>query len=114
HRAQTPWPRRDPRPADPIGQETPPDQQPVAKMGSGDCPAPWAQQSGRGRGAQAVRGGVARDARPRHRRDRAIRHLHTKLHKLATDLGVPAIKALGYETKEALVQKKLYLLRNCP
>jgi len=40
--------------------------------------------------------------------------LHTKLHKLATDLGVPAIKALAYETKEALVQKKLYLLRNCP
>jgi transposase len=40
--------------------------------------------------------------------------LHTKLHKLATDLGVPAIKALGYETKEAFVQKKLYLLRSYP
>ncbi len=25
--------------------------------------------------------------------------LHTKLSKLATDLGVPAIKAMGYETK---------------
>jgi hypothetical protein len=40
--------------------------------------------------------------------------LHTKLHKLATDLGVPAIKLLGYETKEAFVQKKLYLLRTYP
>lgn len=38
--------------------------------------------------------------------------LHTKLHKLATDLGVPAIKELGFETKEAFVQKKLYLLRS--
>jgi transposase len=40
--------------------------------------------------------------------------LHTKLHKLATELGMPAIKALGYETKEAFVQKKLYLLRSYP
>ncbi len=38
--------------------------------------------------------------------------LHTKLHKLATELGVPTIKQLGYETKEAFVQKKLYLLRS--
>jgi transposase len=38
--------------------------------------------------------------------------LHTKLHKLATELGVPAIKQLGYETKEAFVQKKIYLLRS--
>jgi transposase len=38
--------------------------------------------------------------------------LHTKLHKLATELGVPAIKAQGYETKEAFVQKKLYLLKS--
>ena len=40
--------------------------------------------------------------------------LHTKLHKLATDLGVPAIKQLGFETKEAFVQKKLYVLRSYP
>jgi hypothetical protein len=40
--------------------------------------------------------------------------LHTKLHKLATELGVPTIKTLGYETKEAFVQKKLYLLRTYP
>jgi len=40
--------------------------------------------------------------------------LHTKLHKLATELGAPAIKALGYETKEDFVQKKLYLLRSYP
>ncbi len=40
--------------------------------------------------------------------------LHTKLHKLATELGLPTIKQLGYETKEAFVQKKLYLLRTYP
>ena len=40
--------------------------------------------------------------------------LHTKLHELATDLGVPTIKALGYETKVSFVQKKLYLLRTYP
>ena len=40
--------------------------------------------------------------------------LHTKLHKLATELGLPAVKALGYETKEAFVQKKLYLLKSYP
>jgi hypothetical protein len=39
---------------------------------------------------------------------------HTKLHKLATELGLPAIKALGYESKEAFVQKKLYLVRSYP
>jgi len=38
--------------------------------------------------------------------------LHTKLHKLATDLGLSAIKQLGYDTKEAFVQKKLFLLRS--
>ena len=31
--------------------------------------------------------------------------LHTKLRKLATEIGAQTIKALGYETKEALVQK---------
>ena len=40
--------------------------------------------------------------------------LHTKLHKLATELGLPMIKQLGFETKEAFVQKKLYLLRSYP
>lgn len=40
--------------------------------------------------------------------------LHTKLHKFATELGLPAIKELGYETKEAFVQKKLYLLKSYP
>jgi transposase len=38
--------------------------------------------------------------------------LHTKLRKLATELGVPTIKQLGFETKEAFVQKKLYVLRS--
>jgi hypothetical protein len=40
--------------------------------------------------------------------------LHPKLGKLATELGLPAIKALGYKTKEAFVQKKLYLLKSYP
>jgi transposase len=40
--------------------------------------------------------------------------LHTKLHKLATELGLNSIKQLGFETKEAFVQKKLYLLRSYP
>src|SRR5213083_118776 len=38
--------------------------------------------------------------------------LHTKLHKLATELGLNTIKSQGYETKEAFVQKKLYVLRS--
>jgi hypothetical protein len=40
--------------------------------------------------------------------------LHTKLWEPATELGLLAIKTLGYETKEAFVQKKLYLLRTYP
>lgn len=40
--------------------------------------------------------------------------LQTKVFKLATELGLRAIKAQGYETKEAFVQKKLYLLRSDP
>jgi hypothetical protein len=40
--------------------------------------------------------------------------LHTKLHKLATELRLPTIEAVGYKTKEAFVQKKLYLLRTYP
>jgi hypothetical protein len=40
--------------------------------------------------------------------------LHTKLYKLATELGLPAVKALGYEIKEACVQKKLCLLKSYP
>ena len=38
--------------------------------------------------------------------------LHTKLGKLATELGLRTILELGYETKEAFVQKKLYLLKS--
>ena len=40
--------------------------------------------------------------------------LQTKLGKLATELGVPAIKALGDETKTAFIEKKLYLLKSYP
>lgn len=38
--------------------------------------------------------------------------LHTKLHKLATELGLNTIKRQGYETKEAFVQKKPHLLKS--
>ncbi len=40
--------------------------------------------------------------------------LQTKLCKLATDFGLPAIKALGYESKDAFIQQKLYLLKSYP
>jgi hypothetical protein len=40
--------------------------------------------------------------------------LQTKLGKLATDLGLPAIKALGYQSKSAFIQEKLYLLKSYP
>ncbi len=40
--------------------------------------------------------------------------LQTKLHKFATELGVSAIKELGYESKQAFVQQKLYLLKSYP
>ena len=40
--------------------------------------------------------------------------LQTKLGKLATDLGLPAIKTLGYQNKDAFIQQKLYLLKCYP
>jgi hypothetical protein len=40
--------------------------------------------------------------------------LHTKLCKLATELGLNTIKRRGYQTKEAFVQKKFYLLKSYP
>ena len=40
--------------------------------------------------------------------------LHTKLHKFATELGVAAIKAQGYASKEAFVAQKFYLLKSYP
>ena len=39
-----------------------------------------------------------------------IERLKNKLFELATKIGVPAIKAAGYESKEAFIEKKLYLL----
>jgi transposase len=38
--------------------------------------------------------------------------LETKLAKLATDLGLPAIKALGYQNKQSFLEQKLYLLKS--
>ena len=40
--------------------------------------------------------------------------LTTKLYKLATELGVPVLKELGYESKAQFQERKLYLLRVTP
>ena len=40
--------------------------------------------------------------------------LLTKLGKLATELGVPTLKELGYASKEAFREQKLYVLRTHP
>jgi transposase len=43
-----------------------------------------------------------------------IARLQTKLGKLATDFGLAQIKALGYESKDAFIEQKLYLLKSYP
>ena len=43
-----------------------------------------------------------------------IERLRAKLFKLATEIGVPAIKALDHESKEAFIERKLYLLKSYP
>lgn len=43
-----------------------------------------------------------------------IERLRAKLFKLATEVGVPAIKALGHQSKEAFIEKKLYILKSYP
>jgi transposase len=43
-----------------------------------------------------------------------LARLQTKLGKLATELGVSAIKALGFESKTAFIENKLYLLKSYP
>ena len=40
--------------------------------------------------------------------------LLTKLSKLATELGVPALKELGYASKLTFQEQKLEVLRTCP
>ena len=40
--------------------------------------------------------------------------LQTKLGKFATELGLPAIKELGYKSKTAFIEQKLYLLKSYP
>ena len=40
--------------------------------------------------------------------------LQTKLGKLATDFGLAQIKALGYQSKTAFIEQKLYLLKSYP
>ena len=43
-----------------------------------------------------------------------LERLQTKLAKLATELGLTEIKAQGYQSKTAFIEKKLYLLRSYP
>jgi len=43
-----------------------------------------------------------------------VDRLYLKLFKLATEVGVSAITAHAYESKEAFIQKKLHLLRSYP
>lgn len=40
--------------------------------------------------------------------------LHTKVFKLATDLGIPTLRSLGFDSKDDFVQKKLYILKSYP
>lgn len=40
--------------------------------------------------------------------------LTTKIYKLATEIGLPVLKELGYESKAAFQQRKLYQLRTVP
>ena len=43
-----------------------------------------------------------------------VQRLEAKLTKLATELGLTEIKAQGYESKTAFIEKKLYLLQSYP
>ncbi len=42
------------------------------------------------------------------------KRLAVKLGKLATELGLPAIKAQGFESKTSFIERKLYLLQSYP
>ncbi len=44
----------------------------------------------------------------------ASKSLETKLFKFATELGLAAIKDLGYPSKQAFVEQKLYRLKSYP
>ena len=44
----------------------------------------------------------------------SMKRLQVKLTKLATELGLTEIKAQGYQSKTAFIEKKLYLLRSYP
>ena len=43
-----------------------------------------------------------------------IERLQAKLFKLATEIGVPALKAAGHASKAAFIETKLYQLKNYP
>jgi hypothetical protein len=40
--------------------------------------------------------------------------LHSKILKLATELGIPAIRSLGFDSKDDFFQKELYVLKCYP
>ena len=40
--------------------------------------------------------------------------LQSKIFKLATELGIPAIRSLGFDSKDDFIQKKLYVLKTYP
>ena len=124
--AQAARARADPGAVGAIGQEAAPGGQPVAEVGSGGGGTARTQQGGgggvpprRNEAAVAVArklaaavwhvlmGHVIGALEP-------IERLRAKLFKLATEIGVPAIKAMGHESKEAFIEKKLYLLKSYP
>ncbi len=43
-----------------------------------------------------------------------VARLQVKLGKLATELGLPEIKAQGYQSKTSFIERKLYLLQSHP
>jgi hypothetical protein len=40
--------------------------------------------------------------------------LHSKIFKLATEPCIPAIRSLGFDSKDDFIQKKLYVLKTTP
>ena len=71
-------------------------------------------QSGRGGGEKTLCRGLAPLARHVIGALERLDTLETKLGKLATELGLPTIKAQGYESKAAFIAQKLYLLKSYP
>lgn len=72
-------------------------------------------QPGRGgRGERTVLRPLACPARPHHRRPRTPRHLANQAGQVRHRAGLTAIKGLGYASKAAFIEQKLYLLKSFP